>query len=451
MESPTLGLSLFGLLVVAVLILTNAYFVATEFALVAVRRTQIQLWVDEGRRGARSASIAIKHLDDAIAATQLGITLASIGLGFVGEPSIARLIAPVFASVGLGSAVAVHSAAVVVAFAIITFLHVVVGELAPKALALDRPGQVALRCARPLLIFGRIFRPILVFMNGAGNGLVRLFGVRPTGKDFSVHSAEELLLLVIEARDAGEIRPYAGKILGNVFRMSRTQVRDVMVPREKILAIDKSTDPEMILELLKGSGYTRLPVYDGDLDKIVGILHVKPFLIAHHAKVLVDLPEVDAPDFVPEMATLEQLLEHLRSSTRQSAIVVDEYGGTAGIVSIEDVVEEIVGDIVGADESSETLMTQISSDAWRVSGKIHLTTWADSNDLTITDAHASTLGGFITERLGRAANVGDSIDVGTIRLEVERMKGSAITSIIARMNLNPVETDRNDTPSEETS
>ena len=346
MESPALGLSLFGLLVVAVLILTNAYFVATEFALVAVRRTQIQLWVGEGRRGARAAAAAIKNLDDAIAATQLGITLASIGLGFVGEPSIARLIAPVFASVGFGSMVAVHSAAVVVAFSIITFLHVVAGELAPKALALDRPGQVALWCARPLLIFGRIFRPVLALMNGAGNGLVRLFGVQPTSKDFSVHSAEELSMLVTEARDAGEIRPYAGKILGNVFRMSRTRVRDVMVPREKILAIEKNTDPEMILELLKGSGYTRLPVYDGDLDKIIGILHTKDLFHLYAKERLVVLMDAIRPpvEIRPGLGITDALRQFRRG--RMHLAVVRERGGPVeGVCTLEDVLEEIVGEI----------------------------------------------------------------------------------------------------------
>jgi len=346
MESPALGLSLLGLLVVAVLILTNAYFVATEFALVAVRRTQIQIWVDEGRRGARAAAVAIKNLDDAIAATQLGITLASIGLGFVGEPSIARLIAPVFASVGLGSVVAVHSAAVVVAFAVITFLHVVVGELAPKSLALDRPGQVALWCSRPLLVFGRIFRPVLTVMNGAGNGLVRLFGVRPTSKDFSVHSAEELSMLVSEARDAGEIRPYAGRILGNVFRMSRTVVRDVMVPREEILAIEKNTDPDMILELLKGSGYTRLPVYDGDLDNIIGILHTKDLFHLYAKEGLVVLMDAIRPpvEFRPDLGITDALRQFRRG--RMHLAVVRETGGPVeGVCTLEDVLEEIVGEI----------------------------------------------------------------------------------------------------------
>ena len=180
MESPALGLPLLGLLAVAALILANAYFVATEFALVAVRRSQIKLWVAEGRRGAGAVAMALTRLDDAIAATQLGITLASLGLGWVGEPALARLIEPMLASVGIGSAVAVHGVAVALAFSLITFLHVVVGELAPKALALDHPGPVALACARPLLLFGRTFRWAIWLMNSAGNALVRLLGVRPT-------------------------------------------------------------------------------------------------------------------------------------------------------------------------------------------------------------------------------------------------------------------------------
>jgi CBS domain containing-hemolysin-like protein len=346
MESPAIGLSLFGLLVVVALILANAYFVATEFALVAVRRTQIQLWVQEGRRGARAAADAIANLDDAIAATQLGITLASIGLGFVGEPTLARLIRPLFAELGIGSSVAIHTTAVAFAFAFITFLHVVAGELAPKALALDRPGPVALWCARPLLLFGRVFRPVLLLMNGAGNALVRLFGVRPTSKDHSVHSAEELSLLVTEAQDAGAIRPYAGRILDNVFRMSRTRIRDVMIPREKVLAIDKHTDPERILELLKESGYTRLPVYDGDLDTIVGILHTKDLFHLYAKERLVVLLDAIRPPFeIPPGLSVTDALRRFRRGRKHLAIVREPGGPLLGVCTLEDVLEEIVGEI----------------------------------------------------------------------------------------------------------
>lgn len=342
------------------------------------------------------------------------------------------------------------SLAIDLLIALASFLLLVVfGEVLPKIFANTRRSFFAQLVAPFLLTIHSLIGPVRILLNVfIVTPLSRLTAPRQAPVDLD--ESELRALLELSGRE-GTIEPDEQRMLKDVIRLGRLKVSDVMTPRVNLCAVPVGASYDDIVSVARESHLTKLPLYENNLDTIVGILHVKPFLIAHHAKVLVDLPEVDAPDFVPEMATLEQLLEHLRSSTRQSAIVVDEYGGTAGIVSIEDVVEEIVGDIVGADESSETLMTQISSDAWRVSGKIHLATWADSNDLTITDAHASTLGGFITERLGRAANVGDSIDVGTIRLEVERMEGSAITSIIARMNLNPGETDGNDTHGKETS
>ena len=346
MESPALGLSLLGLFSVLVLLLANAYFVATEFALVAVRRTQVELWVVAGRRGARSAKMAIEHLDDAIAATQLGITLASIGLGFVGEPAIARLIEPLFAGLGLGSFVSVHSVALVVAFGSITFLHVVVGELAPKAVALDRPGPVVLICARPLLIFGRVFRVVLTVMNGAGNALVRMLGVPPIGHQQAIHSPEELSMLVSEAREAGAIRPYAGRILGNVFRLSQTRVRDVMVPRERILAIDRNVGPDDVLDLLRESGYTRLPVFDGELDRIVGILHTKDLfhLYAKERLVILDDAVRPAEEMQPDLPVVDAL-RRFRRNRKHLAIIRDRGGPVLGVCTLEDVLEEIVGEI----------------------------------------------------------------------------------------------------------
>jgi CBS domain containing-hemolysin-like protein len=331
---------------VVALLLTNAYFVATEFALVAVRRTQVELWVRDGRRGAAAAKDAIEHMDDAIAATQLGITIASIGLGFVGEPAIARLISPLLAAVGLGSLVAVHSVAVALAFAVITFLHVVVGELAPKALALDRPGPVALACARPLLIFGRVFRFVLVVMNGAGNALVSLVGVKPGAARHAVHSPEELSMLVSEARAAGAIRPYAGRILGNVFRLSRTRVRDVMVPREQVLAVERSLEPEEVLDLLRETGYTRLPVYAGELDQIVGILHTKDLFHLYAKERVVILADAVRPavEIRPDLLVVDALRQ-FRRGRKHLAIVREKDGPLLGVCTLEDVLEEIVGEI----------------------------------------------------------------------------------------------------------
>jgi CBS domain containing-hemolysin-like protein len=346
MESPALGVSLLGLLAIAGLILTNAYFVATEFALVAVRRTQLELWVRQGERGATAAAEAVDRLDDAIAATQLGITLSSIGLGFVGEPALADLIAPALATVGLGGTAAVHSIAIALAFALITFLHVVVGELAPKAIALEHPGPVALFCARPLLIFGRVFRPVLWLMNGTGNVLVRLLGVRPAGSAAAVHSPEELSLLVSEARDAGVIRPYAGRILRNVFRLPDTCVRDVMVPRERVLAIDRKSSRDAMLDMLLEEGYTRVPVCDGDLDNVVGILHSKDLLYVMAGGRAVHLIDAIRPvTFIHPDLPIMDALRQFRRGRNHLAVVRGDDGRVLGVCTLEDVLEEIVGEI----------------------------------------------------------------------------------------------------------
>jgi CBS domain containing-hemolysin-like protein len=346
MGLPALDLVWLGPVAIVALILANAYFVATEFALVAVRRSQVQLWVEDGRRGARSAAEAIDRLDDAIAATQLGITLASIGLGFLGEPALARLIQPLLAAAGVDGFVAVHGVAVALAFSVVTFLHVVVGELAPKALALDRPGEVALVCARPLLVFGRMFRPVLVVMNGAGNALVRMIGVPPAGHTGRVHSAKELALLVEESEAAGEIRPYAASMAGRVFRIAGKRVRDVMVPRARMLAIPRTIEPEPLLDLLREEGYTRLPVYDGELDRIVGVLHTKDLFHLYAKQRVVALADAIRPHTeVKPGLPLAVAMQRLRRERRHLAIVRESDGPILGLVTLEDILEEIVGEI----------------------------------------------------------------------------------------------------------
>jgi CBS domain containing-hemolysin-like protein len=346
MESPSFGSSFLGLLGIVALVLVNAYFVATEFSLVAVRRTQIDLWAAEGRRGAESAKKAISNLDDAIAATQLGITVASLGLGWIGEPTIAGIIEPLLGAVGWASAVTVHTLALTLGFALITFIHVVAGELAPKALALDYPGRVALFCAGPLLVFGRMFRVILIVMNGAGNAIVRPFGVKPADGTSAAHSSDELSMLVSESRAAGKILPYAGRILGNVFRLSGTRVRDVMVPRDEVTAVPIGIDPENLLDLLRESGYTRLPVYRTTLDQIVGILHTKDLfhLYAKQRVVVMEDATRPASEMDPDLLVVDAL-RAFRHGRRHLAIVRDHDGRVIGVCTLEDVLEEIVGEI----------------------------------------------------------------------------------------------------------
>jgi CBS domain containing-hemolysin-like protein len=342
---PEIGLSLLGLVAIAALVLANGYFVATEFALVAVRRSQLKLWVRETRRGAAAAMKAVEKLDDAIAATQLGITLASIGLGFLGEPALASLIQPALAAAGFGPGV-VHPVAFAISFSLVTFLHVVVGELAPKAVALDRPGPVALACAAPLLVFGRVFRPILRVMNGAGLALARRFGVEAGGAGHGLHSPEELSLLVDEASASGAIRADTGLLLGNVFRLSRTRVRDVMVPRDRIFAVHMKTPIEDLLESTRDQGYTRVPVSDGALEATIGVLHTKDLFHIYAERrlfVLADLLRAVA-EMKPELSVLEAL-RRFRRQRAHLALVRDDGGRVVGLVTLEDVLEEIVGEI----------------------------------------------------------------------------------------------------------
>ncbi len=344
--SPGSGFTLLGLLAIVALIAANAFFVAAEFALVAVRRSEVKLWVAQGKRGATAVSRALARLDDAIAATQLGITIASIGLGFIGEPVLARLIGPPLSALGFDQAAAVHGVSLALAFALITFLHVVVGELAPKAVALDRPGEVALFCARPLLAFGAVFRVVIVVMNGAGNRLVRLLGASTAGGAVRVHSPDELQLLVSEAREAGAIRSDTGRILGNVFRISRTKLRDVMVPRERVCAIPRQIDPDTLLDRIREEGYTRLPVYEESLDRVVGVLHTKDLfhLYAKHRVVVLQDAIRPAREMRPDLS-IADALRQFRRGRYHLAIVRGPGGPLLGIVTLEDVLEELVGEI----------------------------------------------------------------------------------------------------------
>ena len=344
--SPAYTVAALGVAAILLLVLANAYFVATEFSLVAVRRSQVKLWERERRRGAAATARALGRLDDSIAATQLGITLASIGLGFLGEPALAGIIEPVLKRAGFDSAGSVHTVALVVAFALVTFLHVVVGELAPKAVALDRPGPVALVCAGPLLVFSKLTRPVLWTMNGCGNALVRAFGIRPSGEAGDSHSSEELQLLIAEAGAAGVLRPSTGRMLGGVFGLLRTRVRDVMVPRERVFAIPRRIDPEALLDLLREEGYTRLPVYEGDLDQVVGVLHAKDLFHLYAKRRVVVMEDAIRPflEMRPDLEVAGALTEFRRGRSHM-ALVREPGGPLLGIVTLEDVLEEIVGEI----------------------------------------------------------------------------------------------------------
>lgn len=342
-----LWLDLLRLASVPALVLLNGFFVAAEFALVAVRRTQVEQFVQQGRRGAASLARQVKALDHSIAATQLGITLASLGLGWLGEAALANLLTPLFGFLGEGwQTAAAHSVAVVIAFLIITFLHVVLGELVPKAMALQRPDAVSLWVALPLEFFTKITRPIVVVMNGVGNGIARGLGFASISGEHMVHSVDEMLMLVDEVERAGLISPEQADYVENVFRLSAKKLRDCLIPREKMAALDINLPPEKILEAVRTGAHTRMPVFDGNLDNIVGFVNTKDLFHLYSLNGVVILHDALYPPlYLQAEQTVTHALRLFRRSHKSMALVRGEEGRILGLITLEDLLEEIVGDI----------------------------------------------------------------------------------------------------------
>lgn len=336
-----------GLLSVILLVLTNAFFVAAEFALVAVRRSRVDEMVNARYKGALAARKAIDHLDDAIAATQLGITLASLALGAVSEPVLAKVIFPLLEALPESwQVVTSHGLATGIAFVLVTFLHVILGELAPKAVALQKPDVIALWVAKPLLWFSAVMRPVIWVMNGMGNLVVRMLGFQPVSGHEMVHSVEELSLIVEETREAGVLPRDQAEYLRNVFRLPEKKVRDCLVPRERVAALEVHMPEEKILDAVREGAHTRMPVYDGELDNIVGIVNTKDLFHLFSLRGMVVLDDAMYPAlFVDPERPISEVLRIFRRSRRPMAVVRNSQGRVLGIITLEDIVEEIVGEI----------------------------------------------------------------------------------------------------------
>ncbi len=335
------------LLAVPALVALNGVFVAAEFALVSLRRTRVEELVRHGTAGAKAVLAAIDNLSRSIAATQLGITIASIGLGFLGEPALADLMRPVFGFLPLSwQGAATHSAGTLLAFVLITFLHVVFGELIPKTIALQTSDQTALWLARPLLLFARVSRPLILLMNGTGNFLLRFLGYAPPSGEEAVHSVEELMLLIEDTEEAGILDADQADFVQNVFRLSTKRVSDCMVPRDKMAALELSTPPDKVLEAVRTGAHTRMPVYEGDADNIVGIVNTKDLFYLFSVQGVVVLQDALYPAlFLPPEESIANALRLFRRAKRPMALVRDGSGHVLGLITLEDVLEEIVGDI----------------------------------------------------------------------------------------------------------
>jgi putative hemolysin len=335
------------LLSVPALVALNGFFVASEFSLVALRGTKIEEMVQRRVRRASAVAAATVNLDRTIAATQLGITVASIALGWVGETALADLIEPAFASLPTQwQGPLTHTLSTTLDFVLITFMHVVFGELIPKSVALQTPEETALWIAKPLNVFIRLARPLITVMNGFSNWVLRMFGYAPASSDESAHSLAELRLLIEDTEEAGILGEDQAEFVQNVFLLADKKVADVMVPREKMAALDLNTPPEKVLEAVRHGAHTRMPVFDGALDRIVGIVNTKDLFYLFSTSGLVVLEDALYPaTFLDPQETVANALRLLQRSRRPMALVRDEADKILGMITLEDVLEEIVGDI----------------------------------------------------------------------------------------------------------
>ncbi len=420
------------LVLLLALVFANGFFVAAEFAIVTVRKTRIDQLIAEGHRGARAVRRAISDPKSYIAATQLGITMASISLGWIGEPALASIIQPWFATLpAIIAETTAHSIAVAIAFAIVTALHIVLGELAPKTIALEKAEATALLVVRPTELFMKAFSPFIRLLNGAGRAVVNLIGLRSRGGHAMVHSEEELKMLVTASQEAGVLEETEEQMLHRVFGFADLTAGQVMLPRTELVGIPAVTPVRDVVTLVANLRETRFPVYRNDLDDVVGMLHVNDVLRSLTGDSSAPAASVAREALtVPESLGAGDLLAEMRRRRVREALVIDEYGGTAGLVTFESLMERIVGDVPSEPGTETGRIVAAADGSAAIDG---LTLVADVNvrfALHIDEDLYKTLGGYVLGRLGRRAKVGDTIEVENRRMRVETLDGLRVARVL---------------------
>ena len=427
-----------NLVIVVLLVLANGFFVASEFALVGVRKSRIETLAKAGHRRAKRLLPLVNNLNAYISATQLGITLASLALGWIGEPAVAHLLERPLQ--GRISDALLHTIAFTIAFSIITFLHIVLGELAPKTLALERAEKTALAIALPMEIFYKIFRWPIQVLDWAGTRTVRLFGLHPSGSHASIYTEEELRQLIDISRQSGHLEPDEQRLINRVLDFSNAQIREAMIPRTAVAALPVTATLEEAKTAFRTLGYSRLPVFETNLDNVVGVLvrrDLEPYL--EHPPKTFNLRElVHPPQFIATSARLGEALNQMQSKRIHIGFIVDEYGGLEGIVTLEDLLEEIVGEI--NDEFDEEVRAQILKEAdgtYLLSGML---TVRDANrqlhlDLP-EDGSYTTLAGFLMAQSGRLPQEGEVFEYEGSNFKIERLDGRRIRRVRLKQNTN---------------
>jgi CBS domain containing-hemolysin-like protein len=419
------------LLVVALLIACTAFFVASEFAIVKVRSSRIDQLVSEGNKRAIAAKKVISNLDGYLSANQLGITITSLGLGWLGEPTVERILTPFFERLHLSESIS-HVLSFVIAFSTITFLHVVVGELAPKTFAIHKAEAITLFTAQPLILFYKVMYPFIWTLNNSARLVARMFGLQPAAEHEIAHSEEELRLILSESYKSGEINQSEYRYVNNIFRFDDRVAKEIMVPRKEIVALDINRSVKENLEIIKEEKYTRYPVIDGDKDHVLGLINVK--------EVFTDLvtnpsAEKQMKDYIRpiiqviESIAIHDLLVKMQKERIHMAILVDEYGGTSGLVTVEDILEEIVGEIQDEFDVDEIpLIQKIDETRTVIDGKVLISEVNDLFGLSIDDEDVDTIGGWILTK-HYDIKVGDSVEIDNYLFTVKEMDGHHVKTL----------------------
>jgi putative hemolysin len=449
MMDESLPLVLGKLLAVLGLVVANGFFVAAEFSLVGVRQSRVEELAAQGKAGAAVLRRAVSNLDSNLAATQLGVTISSLGLGWIGEPALAHLIEPAFSALGAFAAAGAHAIAVTIAFVIITVFHIVLGELAPKSLALQRPERVALWIVRPLSLFLAVFRPAIFVLNGLGNAVVRLFGLEPGHAEGRLHSTEELKLLVAASKDGGLVQSAQQEVVERAFGMGKRRVRAIMTPRHDVYWVNADGTPDSMLRAMRQSRHEQVVVARGTLDKVVGVLRKQDLLDLHLDGKLPPPGTDDAGGQASEAllsavrealvvhdgATILQVLETFKNRPVQMALIVDEYGAFRGVVTQTDLLEALAGDIPDADD--EAAVTRRDDGSFLVDATLPIQDTFDHlgmGKMPEDGTEYRTLAGFVLSRLGRVPATGDHFEWDnagdTRRFEVVDMDGHRVDKVL---------------------
>jgi CBS domain containing-hemolysin-like protein len=421
------GLVILKLASVPLLVLLNGFFVAAEFALVKIRDTQLETLVIQGHRRANIARRIVRNLDAALSATQLGITLASLGLGWVGKPVFADLLAPVLTHFNIHPEQA-NWIAFAIGFTVITFLHIVVGELAPKSLAIQKPLLTSLWIAPPLQMFYKLFYPAIWLLNHAAFWVLRRCGLQPVNESELIHSEEEICLILGQSRRHTNGPTLGQDIALNAFALRQRHAREVMRPRHEIVVLDTEATIAECLELAQRTRYSRFPLCEsGNLDKTLGVVHSKDIVaLRHEAEFGHDLAVVARKIiFVPETARLEKILSTFLQRKLHFALVVDEYGGTVGLITLENVLEELVGPIEDEFDHEQPLIRQLADDSWELNGSLSAHKLAELVGQSVgTVGDVCTVSGLATQQFGRFPRLGDVLNMGEWDLHIQEVTGT---------------------------